>query len=93
MIELQLDDVLYNIGILGLCRVFDSANLPFDKKNGQTITFAESNLSNFEEHYFAALVDLYGSETSYYKMVNTNSKQFIKKMYKWNNRRKGARTI
>ncbi|SCX63480.1 type I-B CRISPR-associated protein Cas8b1/Cst1 [Lysinibacillus fusiformis] len=79
MIELQLDDVLYNIGILGLCRVLDSADLPSDKKNGQTITFAESNLNNFEEHYFSALVDLYGSETSYYKMVNTNSKQFVKK--------------
>lgn len=78
MIELQLDDVLYNSGILGLCRVFDSVNLPFEN-NGQTITFAESNLSNFEEHYFASLVDLYGSETSYYKMINTHSKQFVKK--------------
>ncbi len=92
MIELQLDDVLYNSGILGLCRVFDFVKLPYDS-DGQTVTFPESNLSNFEEHYFASLVDLYGSETSYYKMVNTYSKQFVKKMYKGDNRRKGARTI
>lgn len=81
MIELQLDDVLYNSGILGLCRVFDFVKLPYDS-DGQTVTFAESNLNNFEEHYFASLVDLYGSETSYYKMVNTYSKQFIKKCLK-----------
>lgn len=81
VIELQLDDIFYNTGILGICRIFDFVKLPYEK-NEQTIVFAESNLRNFEEHYFAYLVSLYGSETSYYKMVNANSKQFIQKCMK-----------
>lgn len=68
LIELQIDEVIYNAGILGLCRVFQNADLHFEK-NGQTISFDEENLENFTEHYFELLMERYGYESSYYKIL------------------------
>lgn len=76
LIELQIDDVVYNSGIIGLCRVFQHANLDFDQ-DGQTISFEESYLENFTEHYFDLLTSRYGYESSYYKMIS--NKEFVEK--------------
>ncbi|EKU43637.1 CRISPR-associated Cst1 family protein [Lysinibacillus fusiformis ZB2] len=77
MIELQLDETIYNASILGLCRVFDYAKLEYSKSDYQTISFPESNLANFEEHYFAYLSAQYGHETNYYKMTNPTIVEFL----------------
>lgn len=77
MIELQLDETIYNASILGLCRVFDYAKLEYSKSDFQTISFPESNLANFEEHYFAYLSAQYGHETNYYKMTNPTIVEFL----------------
>ncbi|MEH6888436.1 type I-B CRISPR-associated protein Cas8b1/Cst1 [Bacillus sp. JJ864] len=76
MIELQIDEVVYSAGILGLCRVFQHANLHFER-SGQTISFDEANLENFTEHYFELLIERYGYESSYYKMLA--NKDFVEK--------------
>lgn len=71
MIRLTLDDILFNAGILGLCRIFDHADLPYDR-NGQTIEFEESNLEKFSEHYFSYLIKEHGNDTSYTKLIELN---------------------
>ena len=71
VIQLTLDDVLYNAGILGLCKIFDHAGLPYHK-NGQTIEFEESNLERFSEHYFSYLTKEYLNETSYKRLIELN---------------------
>lgn len=78
MIRLTLDDVIYNAGILGLCRIFDYANLPYER-NGQTIEFAESNLENFSEHYLSYLIKEHGNDTSYTKIIESDVGNVIDK--------------
>ncbi|MED3660530.1 Cas8a1 family CRISPR/Cas system-associated protein [Ureibacillus terrenus] len=71
MIKLTLDDALYNAAILGLCRIFDHAGLPYER-DGQSIEFDETNLENFSEKYFNYLIAEYGHDTNYAKLINSN---------------------
>lgn len=75
-IEVTLNDFLYNAGLLGLIRIFQHADIPFDHNEGQKLSFNESSLESIEEHYFNLLIDRYGYDTSYNKMIT--SKDFIK---------------
>lgn len=81
MIELQLEETIYNASILGLCRILEYANLDYEK-DGQTIRFPESYLENFHEHYFAYLANEYGHETNYYRMTNGVISDFLQKARK-----------
>lgn len=72
MIEITLDDFIYNAGILGLYRIFEHANLPCELK-GQTLKFDERNLENFEEYYFSYLAHEHGFDTSYQKMMDSKT--------------------
>lgn len=81
MIELQLEETIYNASILGICRVFKYAKLDY-KEDGQTIRFPESNLDNFHEHYFAYLANEYEHETNYYRMTNGVISDFLQKAKK-----------
>ena len=74
-IKVTLNDFLYNAGVLGLLRIFQHAKIPCEVE-GQSLLFEESNLEDIGEHYFNFLIDRYGYETSYEKMIS--SEAFIK---------------
>ncbi|PZX05806.1 CRISPR-associated protein Cst1 [Psychrobacillus insolitus] len=74
-IKVTLNDFLYNAGVLGLLRIFQHAKIPCEVE-GQSLLFEESNLEDIGEHYFNFLIDRYGCETSYEKMIS--SEEFIK---------------
>lgn len=69
VVKLTLDDAIYNAGVLGLCKIFDHAGLPY-KRDGQTIEFKESNLEGFSEHYFSYLIKEHANDTSYAKLIS-----------------------
>lgn len=69
VVKLTLDDAIYNVGVLGLCKIFDHAGLPY-KRDGQTIEFKESNLEGFSEHYFSYLIKEHANDTSYAKLIS-----------------------
>lgn len=71
MIRLTLDDILYNAGILGLCRIFDHAGLPYTR-DGQSIEFEETHLENFSERYFSFLIKEHGNDSSYTRLIENN---------------------
>lgn len=73
MIKVTLNDYLYNSGILGLIRIFEHSGIDYQKEGNQSILFEESALENFENYYFNYLIDEYGYDTSYSKMLNYES--------------------
>lgn len=74
-IKVTLNDFLYNAGVLGLIRIFQHAKISCEVE-GQSLLFEESNLEDIGEHYFNFLIDRYGYDTSYEKMIS--SEGFIK---------------
>lgn len=74
MIQLQINDFMYSAGIVGLWRIFEEAKLPYEL-DGQTISFPQSNLDGFAEHYFNCLARRYGHETNYQKIIH--QKRFL----------------
>ena len=74
-IKVTLNDFLYNAGVLGLLRIFQHAKIPCEVE-GQSLLFEESNLVDIGEHYFNFLINSYGYDTSYEKMIS--SEAFIK---------------
>jgi len=53
-----MNDWYYNMGLVGLVRVFDKYNIPY-KKEERCITFDSSALENMPEYYFSSLYEEY----------------------------------
>ncbi|RKD24801.1 CRISPR-associated protein Cst1 [Caminicella sporogenes DSM 14501] len=72
-VRLELSDWLYNAGIVGLCKIFDTSDVNY-KADDNYIEFDETALENFEEKYFKYFIDKYISFTSWYKIVKFEDK-------------------
>lgn len=76
-IKVTLNDFLYNAGLLGLIRLFQNQGMSIhEHMDGQTFTFQLADLEQIEKGYFRLLIDRYGYETNYTKMVE--SEEFVK---------------
>ncbi|EJO5348991.1 type I-B CRISPR-associated protein Cas8b1/Cst1 [Clostridium botulinum] len=72
-IKLELSDWLYNAGMVGICKIFDS-NDDYYEKHSNYIEFDKSLLENFEEKYFNYFINKYEKFTSWYKIVSIEDK-------------------
>ena len=68
MIKLEMNDWLYNSGLLGLYRVLKYNN-DYVKVEANYIEFKESSLENFGTKYFNYLIDKYKNHMPYTKLV------------------------
>ncbi|MGO5093021.1 type I-B CRISPR-associated protein Cas8b1/Cst1 [Clostridium sp. LCP25S3_F10] len=68
-IKLELSDWLYNAGVVGICKIFET-NDDYYEKHSNYIEFDESLLENFEEKYFNYFINKYEKFTSWYKIVS-----------------------
>ncbi|MFV3010920.1 type I-B CRISPR-associated protein Cas8b1/Cst1 [Clostridium botulinum] len=72
-IKLELSDWLYNAGVVGICKIFET-NDDYYEKHSNYIEFDERLLENFEEKYFNYFISKYEKFTSWYKIVSIEDK-------------------
>ncbi len=68
---LQLNDALYNAGLLGLVRVMERMKIPLENERGTSLTVDDSIFEDgkFTEAYFDELCARYQSQTKYAKLM------------------------
>ena len=73
---LQLNDALYNAGLLGLVRVMERMRIPLENERGTSLTVDDSIFEDgkFTEAYFDELCDRYQSQTKYAKLMQELSR-------------------
>lgn len=72
-IKLELSDWLYNAGVVGICKIFET-NDDYYEKHSNYIVFDEKLLEDFEEKYFNYFINKYEKFTSWYKIVSIEDK-------------------
>ncbi|MBP2639598.1 MAG: cas8a1 [Firmicutes bacterium] len=63
-VTLQLNDALYNAGILGFMRIAEKQGIPYRWK-GNRLQFQLDDLQNFTESYLNTVMDTYRDDTVY----------------------------
>ncbi len=73
---LQLNDALYNAGLLGLVRVMERMGIPLENERGTSLTVDDSIFEDgkFTEAYLDELCDRYQSQTKYAKLMQELSR-------------------
>lgn len=68
-IRLELSDWLYNAGIVGVVKILENSDIPYDKGINY-IEFDDSALENFSQSYFSYFIIKYEKFTSWYKIIS-----------------------